>query len=338
MFGPFDTIDYNTDNDGPEMVDLQSFHLTYSYVRNFPHMREDKLLLWFTNMEECAGVIDHIRASIASNPEDCPLIPVWRATLELCEAQLTNAKWVEVMANPPKIATGNLPTLSEDAASATSSPARGKEMRTNLLGKLRPPPLVHAWEFYHDRQDRKKPMNQDDSVSPDSQAQPNYEHRLVKLTDIADVGDFWKTFNNFDITILPLRDSIHLFHKGVKPVWEDKRNEKGGSWTFRVPKALASEFWQEICLMAIGERLQASVETERKTFRDDICGVSLSVRFTSILIQIWNRDGNHQEGIDKILKKVLDELPDELKPKEGTYYYKRHEEHAGYKRPEESAT
>ncbi|KAF2238813.1 translation initiation factor eIF4e [Viridothelium virens] len=237
------------------------------------------------------------------------------------------------MAHAPKLTTSNLPTLSEDAASATSSPARGKEMRQNLLGKLRPPPLVHSWEFYHDRQDRKKP-SQEESASASSQAQPNYEDRLVKLNDITDVRDFWETFNNFDTTRLPLRDSVHLFHKGVKPVWEDKRNVHGGSWTFRVPKAQGAEFWKEICMMAIGEKLQAAVESNRKTFVDDICGISLSVRFTSVLVQIWNRDGNHKAAIDRLLETVIEELPEQLTPKEGTYYYKKHDEHAGYQKPE----
>ena len=258
------------------------------------------------------------------------------------------------MANAPRLSTNNLPPLSEDATSATASPARGREMRQNLLGKLRPPPLVHSWEFYHDRQDRKKTSSQEDSAPIDSQQ--SYEARLVKLTDITDVREFWETFNNFDITRLPLRDSIHLFHKGVKPVWEDQRNLQGGSWTFRVPKAQAPEFWKEICLMAIGEKLQAAVESERKgksinympynpiqfagahsavVFRDDICGISLSIRFTSTLVQIWNRDGKHEAAIEKILATVLETLPDELKPKEGSYYYKRHDEHAGYKKPEE---
>ena len=69
-------------------------------------------------------------------------------------------------------------------------------------------------------------------------------------------------------------------------------------------------------------------------FRDDICGISLSVRFTSTLIQVWNRDGNHKEAIDKILATVVESLPETLKPKDGSYYYKRHNEHAGYKRPD----
>ena len=83
------------------------------------------------------------------------------------------------------------------------------------------------------------------------------------MTEMTDVREFWEMFNNFDVTSLPLRDSIHLFHKGVKPVWEDPRNMKGGCWTFRVPKEKAKDFWKELCLMAIGEKLQEAVASKR---------------------------------------------------------------------------
>ncbi|KAL1302396.1 hypothetical protein AAFC00_002797 [Neodothiora populina] len=221
-------------------------------------------------------------------------------------------------------------------------------MRANLLSKLRPPPLVHSWDFWHDRQNRQERRKDASKDSKPSEAEGfaneselsaaaregleshKYEDRLVHLAEVTDVRAFWNLFNNFDISTLPLRDSVHLFHRGVKPVWEDARNARGGAWTFRVPKEKAQEFWKQICMLAIGERLQAAVESERKTFRDDICGVSLSVRFTSTLIQIWNRDARHEEGIAMILSTVLENISPELKPKENSYYYKPHDEHAGF--------
>lgn len=150
------------------------------------------------------------------------------------------------------------------------------------------------------------------------------------LANVDDVRKFWNVFNNFDISRLQLRDSVHLFHKGIKPVWEDARNARGGSWTFRVPKAQAAEFWKEVCMMAIGEQLQAAIESDRTTFRDDICGINLGVRFNSMLVQIWNRDGEHKEGVDRILSTVLENLSEELRPREGSYYYKKHSEHSGF--------
>ena len=63
---------------------------------------------------------------------------------------------------------------------------------------------------------------------------------------------------------------------------------------------------------------------------DDLCGLSLSIRFNSNLIQIWNRDGTAQATIDGLLNTVLAKISPELRPKEGSYYYKRHSEHAGF--------
>lgn len=63
---------------------------------------------------------------------------------------------------------------------------------------------------------------------------------------------------------------------------------------------------------------------------DDLCGLTLSTRFNSDLIQIWTRDGNNTLTIDGIIKTIMEKLTPELKPKEGSYYYKKHSEHAGF--------
>lgn len=252
-----------------------------------------------------------------------------------CNIILDSIYSITVMAGFPRLDVNHLPSASAEEAVATQSPARGKEMRANLLSKLRAPPLVHSWDFYHDRQTRTKDkassIETNVEVNQESSADDGkYEDRLVHLAEVGDVRAFWNLFNNFDISTLQLRDSVHLFHRGVKPVWEDPRNVRGGAWTFRVPKDKAQDFWKEMCLLAIGERLQAAVASQRKTFIDDICGVSLSVRFTSILVQIWNRDAGHADGVARILSTVLEGISPELKPKEGSYYYKPHQEHAGF--------
>lgn len=240
------------------------------------------------------------------------------------------------MPEQPRLKINGLPEMGKDEANATTSPARGAEMRNFLqerLQKNRAPPLVHAWDFWHDRQERPQLL-----PSNGNSGEATYEDRLEILANVDDVRKFWNVFNNFDVNRLPLRDSVHLFHKGVKPVWEDPRNAKGGAWTFRVPKAYAVQFWQEVCMMAIGEQLQNAVESERTTFRDDICGVSLGVRFNSMLVQIWNRDGDHQAGIDGILKTISGSLSTELQPREGSYYYKKHSEHAAFTAPSQDAS
>ncbi|KAB2581075.1 Translation initiation factor [Lasiodiplodia theobromae] len=250
----------------------------------------------------------------------------------------------------PGLATNGLPVQGEGDASATASPARGKAMKEALLQKLRPPPLEHSWEFWHDRQGREsKPawaqeeeqkLQQQNGSDPDSPTDKvnesnEYESRLVKLHVIRDLRQFWETMNHFELSTLRLRDSVHLFHLGVKPVWEDPRNLKGGAWTFRVPKEKAPQFWKEVSMMAVGGELQSAVDNsaKRNAFIDDICGISYSVRFNSHLISIWNRDAGNQEGIDRLRDVVLGGISPDLQIRENQYYYKRHSEHAGFRFP-----
>lgn len=71
---------------------------------------------------------------------------------------------------------------------------------------------------------------------------------------------------------------------------------------------------------------------------DQLCGVGLSVRFNSHLISVWHRDASKQKSIDAILVTVLEELPDEMKPRPDNYFYKRHSDHAGFKPPATEGT
>lgn len=70
---------------------------------------------------------------------------------------------------------------------------------------------------------------------------------------------------------------------------------------------------------------------------DQLCGVGLSVRFNSHLISVWHRDASKQKSIDALLATVLEELPEELRPKPDNYFYKKHSDHAGFKAPEKNA-
>lgn len=59
----------------------------------------------------------------------------------------------------------------------------------------------------------------------------------------------------------------------------------------------------------------------------------MSVRFNAHVITVWHRDGSNKKNIDALLKTVLEELPEELQPKEGSYFYKKHSDHEGFKAP-----
>ncbi|KAH8891349.1 translation initiation factor eIF4e [Thozetella sp. PMI_491] len=232
------------------------------------------------------------------------------------------------MAMRPQLFTRGLSSLSQsqsaDASSPNvSSPAEQRDdAKRNFLKAMRPLPTQHYWDVYFDRQAKDQKKTGDDGA---------YQAQLEQLgTQIESVQDFWRYNNNTPVDQIKMRESIYLFKQGFKPIWEDRRNINGGSWTFRVPKSIGPDVWTRVQLLAIGEKLQSVLEEG-----DQICGVGLSVRFNSHLISIWHRESSKQKSIDGMLECVLEELPAELAPKPENYFYKKHSEHQGFKLPPE---
>ncbi|EAA32257.3 translation initiation factor eIF4e [Neurospora crassa] len=224
------------------------------------------------------------------------------------------------MSSRPGLFTRGLSGLSQSNDASVSSPAAERDdAKRNFLKTMRPLPTQHYWNIWFDRPDKDQQGKSADG---------SYHSNLEKLgSTIESVQDFWRYNNNMPIENIKMRESIYLFKAGFKPVWEDRRNILGGSWTFRVPKANGADFWTRVQLLAIGEELQDVLEEG-----DQICGVGLSVRFNAHLISIWHRDASKQKSVDAILQLVLTKaIPDDFPPlKPDNYFYKKHSDHAGF--------
>lgn len=186
-------------------------------------------------------------------------------------------------------------------------------------------------------------------------ADGEYKVELEQLgTQIESVQDFWRYNNNTPVEQIKMRESIYLFKSGFRPVWEDRRNINGGSWTFRVPRAQGPDVWTKVQLLAIGEQLESALDDSAfplppplpSSYRtssflltiiadDQLCGVGLSVRFKYHLITVWNRDASKQASIDGLFECVVRELPTELQGRSENYFYKKHADHEGFKVPPE---
>ncbi|KAI9742111.1 MAG: hypothetical protein M1834_000501 [Cirrosporium novae-zelandiae] len=190
--------------------------------------------------------------------------------------------------------------------SRQDSKAARKEAHDKVLGALRPPQFAQKWVLYHSGSD--------------------YNSLSVLHEEIKDVKEFWETWNNMPVESLARGHSLSLFKKGIKPTWEDRKNQNGGCWTFRVSKDKSSEFWKEVLLMLVGEQFAPVLEPG-----DDLCGVSFNSRFNINHISVWNRSGSDKVSADKILKVILDNLSDNLKPANpDLYFYKKHSDRPGF--------
>ncbi|UYV81009.1 EIF4E2, partial [Cordylochernes scorpioides] len=98
---------------------------------------------------------------------------------------------------------------------------------------------------------------------------------------------------------LAQQSDFHLFKSGIKPMWEDEANKKGGKWIVRLKKGLASRCWEDLLLAILGDQF---------TVGDEICGAVISIRLQEDIISVWNRTANEPATTNQIretLKRVL---------------------------------
>lgn len=144
--------------------------------------------------------------------------------------------------------TRNLPEAQE--SNDPNSPAEQRDdAKRNFLKTMRPLPTQHYWNVYFDRQ------------AKEGETGDQYHSGLEQLgTQIESVQDFWRYANNTPVGNIGVRESLYLFKSGFRPVWEDRRNILGGSWTFRFPKSMGPDVWTRVQLLAIGEKLQSVLD------------------------------------------------------------------------------
>ncbi|GLB06188.1 hypothetical protein AtubIFM57258_001485 [Aspergillus tubingensis] len=220
----------------------------------------------------------------------------------------------------------------EDRDTSSTSPTTRKSLHQNIFGKLRPLPFQYHWTVWYDRHTDAPAAAAAaaGAAGATATATADYDSRLYVLhEDVADIATFYRVYNNYPWDKIRLRDTVHIFRKGVKPVWEDPENRNGGCWRFRVPKSKAQAFFHEIAILCMANEFQAVLEKEH----DHVLGVSTSVRFNSHLISVWNKLGSNERSIKALEQTIIDRLSPELRPT-GTgstaYFYKRHDENEGF--------
>lgn len=177
---------------------------------------------------------------------------------------------VDVAPNPSSSADSSSSSSSSSQTSSSSlhpAAATRKTLHQNIIGKLRPLPFQYRWTIWFDR--HTEPNNNVATSGSGSGFSPaagdtTYSDRLYVLhEDIADIATFYRVYNNYPWHQIRLRDTVHIFRKGVKPLWEDPENLHGGSWTFRVPKAKSQAFFHEVAILTLANELQSAIESGR---------------------------------------------------------------------------
>ncbi|PVU97908.1 hypothetical protein BB559_001860 [Furculomyces boomerangus] len=142
-------------------------------------------------------------------------------------------------------------------------------------------PLQNEWTLWYDNPNKKT-------------SQQNWTQNLKELVTVRTVEDFWSVINSTSmVNEIPLGSNYHLFKKGIKPMWEDKANEKGGKWscTFNRNNAdTINDVWINAILALIGENYDS----------DEICGIVFSNRKVCFRIGLWIKSHSNRPECDKI--------------------------------------
>lgn len=133
-----------------------------------------------------------------------------------------------------------------------------------------------------------------------------YEDTVHGIASCDTAEDFWTLYRHlkYPSSLHPVSD-YHLFKKGIRPIWEDEENRRGGKWIVRLKKGVADRYWENLMLALIGDQFGEAGE--------EICGAVLSVRNGEDIISIWC--ANNEGKVLKIrqVNQCLDSLLDQGK-------------------------
>ncbi|KAL4864205.1 hypothetical protein BDV12DRAFT_176572 [Aspergillus spectabilis] len=127
----------------------------------------------------------------------------------------------------------------------------------------------------------------------------DYEKSTAPLASISSVESFWSIYSHLKRpSLLPTVSDYHIFKKGIRPVWEDEANKKGGKWVIRLKKGVADRYWEDLLLAMVGDQFAEA--------SDEVCGAVLSVRSGEDVLSVWTRiDGGRNIKIRETIKRLL---------------------------------
>ena len=117
---------------------------------------------------------------------------------------------------------------------------------------------------------------------PPTSKYSDYEKSTIALVSFGTVEAFWTAYSHLKRpSALPSVSDYHIFKKGIRPVWEDEENKRGGKWIMRFKKGVADRYWEELLLAIVGDQFAEAGE--------EVCGAVLSVRSGEDVLSVWTR-------------------------------------------------
>ncbi|KAI1716688.1 eukaryotic initiation factor 4E domain-containing protein [Ditylenchus destructor] len=192
---------------------------------------------------------------------------------------------------------------ADDSKKVAALPTKLEQFTKSVI----PPPGDHPLEFNYVISYFVRPSGKFDPE--------DYALFVQPVASFGSVEQFWSTYRHIKRpSDVAEKVDFHMFKEGVKPVWEDSANCKGGKWILRLKKGLSSRIWENLLLAMIGEQFLVG---------EEICGAVCSVRNQEDIVSLWNRTADSPGVTNRIrdtLRRVLN------LPVNAVLEYKRHDD------------
>ncbi|XP_030747901.1 eukaryotic translation initiation factor 4E1-like isoform X2 [Sitophilus oryzae] len=149
-------------------------------------------------------------------------------------------------------------------------------------------PLQNCWTLWYFENDRNQ----------------SWEKNQREIASFDTVEDFWSLYNHIKpASELKQGTDYSLFKKGIRPMWEDAANKKGGRWLISLEKKQRTNdldrYWLDIILCLIGEAFENS---------DEVCGAVVNIRYKGDKIGVWTGDASKGAAVLEIGRKLKERL------------------------------
>lgn len=122
----------------------------------------------------------------------------------------------------------------------------------------------------------------------------NFGDAIKHICTLQSVGNLSYILHHLvPLASLPVMD-INVFRKGIKAMWEDKQNIRGGKYIIRLKKEVGQRLFEKLLVHLCISSFQ----------RIPINGVVLSIRPKHFILGIWARKCPSEEELDRNIEEI----------------------------------
>ena len=103
----------------------------------------------------------------------------------------------------------------------------------------------------------------------------------INIHTINTIEAFWEIFNN--INKLNVENGMFFLMKnGIKPMWEDEQNRKGGCFSYKVNNKQIIQTWTKLVYKLVCENLACNIKNTTT-----INGITISPKRNFCIVKLW---------------------------------------------------